>query len=410
MPGRAATTERAGAAGIFLHAGWRSCGTWIWERLRENAGVQAFYEPLHEDLAHLRARDISLLRPDSWQSGHGVGEPYFAEYAPLLGPGGGVRGHAARFAFDAYFRPAEEADAALEFYLKRLIADATANHRLPVLKFCRSLGRVSWLEERFPDMHHAVILRDPRAQWRSARRQMTQNGNRYFVVAPFVILARNADNALLAEAAGRLGVKLPPQLGRSLVRDLSVTTDACWRHVSRLTWQNRFRCFLALWVTSGMAALQGSATVIDSDRLSTDPELRRAAEAALARAAGVPVDLQPDRSSGSEAHSDEGEGADACAAMTVALEFLHDHATGLKPERAAVLASKLQPGNPQSGYPQDGISAPQGAVPPGRLAYADAAAYVAMMRMTYPLRRAHYHARRWMRGGRLGEQAEPQAR
>jgi hypothetical protein len=35
-------------------------------------------------------------------------------------------------------------------------------------------------------------------------------------------------------------------------------------------------------------------------------------------------------------------------------------------------------------------------VPAGPLDYLDAAAYVAMARATYPLRRAHFHVRRWL--------------
>jgi hypothetical protein len=390
LAANSANPEGARAAGIFLHAGWRSCGTWIWERLRENAIVQAFYEPLHEDLARLRERDIGSLRPDSWQSGHGIGAPYFTEYAPLLRPRGGVRGHAARFAFDDYFRPPEQDDAELESYLRALAADAVANSRLPVLKFCRSLGRVPWLEVRFPEMLHVVILRDPLAQWRSARRQMELNGNRYFVVAPFVILARNANNQLLTEAAEQLAVKLPPTLGRSLTRDLSVTADACWRHVSRLSWQDRFRGFLALWIASGIASLHGTATLIDADRVSQEPETCSEAETALSRASGLRVDLMPGATYESRGDAGAAERADAAAPMEAALAFLGAHGEGLPDERAAVLASKLQNAHVMPVAPLV-----PGAVSPGPFAYADAAAYIALMRASYPLRRAHFHVRRW---------------
>jgi len=45
--------QRGPAAAIFLHSGWRSCGTWLWEALRECRTVRAYYEPLHEDLDSL---------------------------------------------------------------------------------------------------------------------------------------------------------------------------------------------------------------------------------------------------------------------------------------------------------------------------------------------------------------------
>ena len=393
MIAQADAREDAGPAGIFLHAGWRSCGTWIWERLRKNARVQAFYEPLHEDLARLRARDIGLLRPDSWQSGHGTGAPYFAEYMPLLGARGGVHDHNARFAYDDYFRPPWQDDAALEHYLRSLVANAASEGRVPVLKFCRSLGRVPWLEARFPDMLHVVILRGPQAQWRSARRQMEQNGNRYFIVAPFVILARNAGNPLLANAAEWLGVKRPPGLGLTRTRDLSITSDACWRHVSRLSWQERFRGFLALWVASGVTSLQGVATLIDADRLAGEPQIRHAAEAALARVAGLVADLTPGAAQTGEIGDGDCDCGDAAAAMQDALSYLRAHSTVLPEVRAAILAAKLETGK----LGMETIN-PRPAPRPGRLAYVDALAYVAIMRASYPLRRAHFHLRQWLGG------------
>ena len=391
MAAPAGAQKGARAAGIFLHAGWRSCGTWIWERLRDMAGVQAFYEPLHEDLARLRTRDIGLLRPDSWQSGHGLGAPYFAEYMPLIGAAGGVHGYAARFAFDDYFRAADQDDPALERYLRSLVANAGVHDRLPVLKFCRSLGRIPWLETRFPNVLHAVILRDPQAQWRSARRQMEHNGNRYFVVAPFVILARNASNPLLAAAAERLAVKWPPGLGLGLTGDLSVTSDACWRHVSRINWQDRFRAFLALWVASGITSLQGSAIVIDADRLLDAPLQRGAAELALGEAIGLTVDLMPSATHHTQVADAGAEDTDTVAALQSATAFLRDHAATLSSERAAILASKLQTTACMTTTPITSH-----ALHPGALAYADAVAYVTLMRASYPLRRAHFHVRKWM--------------
>jgi hypothetical protein len=391
MASQAAAREGSGVAGIFLHAGWRSCGTWIWERLRDSANVRAFYEPLHEDLARLRARDIGLLRPDSWPSGHGIGAPYFAEYMPLLGAAGGVRGYSARFAFNDYFRPPEQDDPALERYLRGLIASAGEDNRIPVMKFCRSLGRLPWLEARFPDVLHVVILRDPRAQWRSARRQMEQNGNRYFVVAPFVILARNAANPLLADAAERLGVKCPPGLGLGLTRDLSVTTDACWRHVSRISWQDRFRAFLALWVASGITSLQGAATVIDADCLLAAPLMRNVAETALGEAAGITLDLIPGSTHDILSEDVDSECLDAAAALQAAAAFLREHSATMSDERTAVLADKLQT---MQGVPE-APSKPH-ALYPGALEYVDAAAYVTLMRASYPLRRAHFHIRKWL--------------
>ena len=397
----------AGAAGLFLHAGWRSCGTWMWERLRENDSVRGFYEPLHEDLSALRARDVGLLRPDSWKSGHGKGAPYFAEFTPLLRAGGrGVRGHERRFAFERFFLREDEDDRGLEAYLRGLMGHAAAEGRLPVLKFCRSLGRVRWLEARFPDVAHAVVLRDPAAQWRSARRQMEQNKNRYFVLAPFIILARNTEHPLLAAAMDRLAVKLPPRLGDGL----DVTTDVCWRHVQKLSWQDRFRGFLALWTASSMAALEGQAALVDADALEADAAHRALAEQMMANAAGVAVDLMPDRpdEGGASFWGSASEQADALAAREAALGFLQNHGHQLSRTRYAALAGKLgapdgpravsRHGTPagQAGAAPASQATSAGARKAGAADYVDAAAYVALARATYPLRRAHFHVRRWL--------------
>jgi hypothetical protein len=379
------------AAGVFLHSGWRSCGTWIWERLRAEPGIRGFYEPLHEDLAVLRPRQIGLFRPDSWSSGHGGGAPYFAEFEHLLRKSGGVQGHAARFAFDQFFAGPEQDDPALEAYLRGLIASAEAEGKLPVIKFCRSLGRVAWMEQRFPEMAHAVILRDPGGQWRSARRQMEQARNRYFVLAPFVILARNAEHPLLAEAVARLGVRMPPRIAD----DLGITVDACWRHVQRLDWRQRFRGFLALWVASGIAALRGQASAIDADRLGGDAAYRLSAEHALGHPAGVSMTLTPDyprREAADDVAETEAEWEDAARARIAAMGLLDSQGIALAPDRAALLARKLAPQIAVRMRQDEGGHA----VLPGVLDYVDAAAYVALARATYPLRRVHYHVRRWL--------------
>ena len=392
VPVAGCVEQSSTVAGIFLHSGWRSCGTWMWERLRENPSIRGFYEPLHEDLATLKLRDVGLLRPDSWKSGHGTGAPYFAEFAPMLrSDKGGVSGHNAQFAFDAYFAGPQSDQAALQTYLRGLMASASAEQRLPVMKFCRSLGRVPWMEAHFPDVLHAVILRDPEAQWRSARRQLEHNKNRYFVLAPFIILARNATHPLLADAVARLGVKLPPVLSRNL----GITTDACWRHVQLLSWQDRFRGFLALWAATGITSLSGAAALIDGDRLGADSSYRVDAERLLQAASGVPVGLMPDYPTGPAPIGSHAEQADAVRAKHAAMAFLDAHSNALDPARGAVLTHKL--GLRAPAEPSDS-PAPAQAQVPGLLDYADAAAYVAAARASYPLRRAHYHLRRWLGG------------
>ena len=273
---------------MFLHTGWRSSGTWLWSRCREQPNVHAFYEPLHEAIATLRRSDIPKLRPSSWRSRHGETAPYFAEYGSMIEPGrAGVPLYQRRFAFDGFFLDPSEDDPALEAYLRGLLATASAAGQAAVLKFCRSLGRVGWMEQRFPDVLHAVVLRDPLEQWGSARRLLTEERNRYFTVAPLLVLARNPGHKLVRQACEALDVRLPV-LGST---DMAYGVETVWRHVKHQDVTTQYRGFLAYWTATALAALQSRALLIDTALLARAPEHRAAVEAAFAARLGGPIDL-----------------------------------------------------------------------------------------------------------------------
>jgi hypothetical protein len=385
---------------IFLHAGWRSRGTWLWTRLRAEAGVKAYYEPLHEDLSVLSRQAIGHFRPDSWGSGHADSAPYFSEFADLLGPRGrGVRLYQRRFAFDDFFLAPDQIDHGLESYLRALLDASHAEGRQPVLKFCRSLGRVGWMMDRFPDALHTVLLRDPASQWRSARRQLDQDGNRYFLLAPYLIMARNPGNPLLADAMRCLDVAMPARLGS----DFGLTVATTWRHVQRLDWAQRYRGFLAVWAATAVAACGSGAEVIDADSLGRDLP-HRAAVQALFAGAGMAPDLRLARAADPLGAWDGTayEARDAAQAALAALDFMQAHRAALPHGRARYLARMLAPTFtlPDGGRLQLNHAAlpaaPAAAGRPLRLRQLDAAVYVAQQRAIYPLRRAHYYVWRWL--------------
>jgi hypothetical protein len=382
----------AGAPAIFLHAGWRSCGTWLWETLRESPSVRAYYEPLHEDLVRLDRAALSRFSPSSWDSGHSPGAPYFAEYIPrlrrgLFGHRPGIIGYLPRFAFDDFFRDPTTEDPALQAYIQGLLDAAHAEGRVPVLKFCRSTGRVPWMMRQFPRALHAVVLRDPTAQFLSARRQMEQAKNHYFVVSPFLILARNATHPLLADAIARLHVPMPPLV----TSDLGIMRQVCWHHVRRLSWAERYRGFLALWAAGAVTALATDAMVIDSERLGETTPHGLAVEHALGQAAGLDLCLfhghRPARDP--EAHANPAEAEDASRAAFAALDFVTAHRSALPAAHVRLLAGKLAPRT----SPARRAPLPPPSRPP---ALASALAYVALARLSYPLRRVHYYVRRWI--------------
>ena len=382
-------TPSAGA--VFLHAGWRSCGTWLWATLRDSDTVRAYYEPLHEDLARLDRAAISAFSPASWGSGHGPGAPYFAEFAGVLNQGGrGVAGYHRRFAFDDFFAAPDRADPVLEAYVNDLLHHAAADGRVPVLKFCRSLGRVPWFERHFPTAVHAVVVRDPWAQWRSARAQLERDKNRYFVLAPFVILARNTHDPLMAAALAHLRVRLPPNLGS----DLNLTTSVCWHHIKHLSWADRYRGFLAFWSASNIAALSGAALAIDADALITSTDHRATVQDAISTATGLPLLLAPGPDADAPPPRRENE-AEASRAAAEALAFLNTQRHRLAPHRAQLLEQKLHAHAAGAASHETPIAP----IEPRASAYAAAVAYVAATRALYPLRRAHYHVDRWLKRG-----------
>lgn len=373
---------------VFLHTGWRSGGTWLWSRLRALDQVEGYYEPLHEQLAGLTPRRIQRMSAHSWQSGHGPTLPYYLEYAPLLdlpliGTARGVRHYRPRFAVERFFLGPADEDSALQTYLAYLLSSAVYVERLPVLKFCRSLGRVAWMQARFPGAMHAVLLRDAAAQWHSTREQYRLAGNRYFLISPCLVLARNRDHPAVAEIVAHFGIRLPalPAGSRDLDREL------CWRHLLPMGWPEKERLFLAYWLLTSTAALRGDALTIDLEELAQSGTHRaevgqRFAEAGLALSldGGRPPLREPP--------------ALAPETLTLAQSWLASGAGGLSSPSLGLLEKKLDlPGRIRApSLPAVVRPAPA----PGGIGRAFSGIYFLMIRLSMPLR----HLNGYMRGRR----------
>ncbi len=357
---------------MFLHTSWRSGGTWLWGLCRAEARVRAFYEPLHEDVGRLREADIQALRPDAWRSNHAATAPYFEEYRALIAPGGrGVPGYAPRFAFDDFFREPEAEDPELEAYVTGLLAAGHAHGAVPVLKFCRSLGRTAWFERRFPAALHAVVLRDPAAQFHSIR-QLQQNRNRYFSVAPILVLARNAQHPAVRQACDALGLRLPELHSH----DMAYGVETVWRHIRRQDEAERYRGFLAFWTLSALWALRGEALLIDLARLADSPAYRAEAAAALGAPIGALPELMPRPASSGASLRMPGQ----AAAHGAATHLAQAYAGRLRSDRLAWVLSCLDGGDLKAHF-----------APPSRTVRQPVwtAAAVAYARALQPVRRLH---------------------
>jgi hypothetical protein len=205
---------------VFLHTGYRTAGTWIWSRFRRLDEVAAYYEPLHEMLATIDRSKIASSTADSWRSGHpSLDAPYFAEFERFLKPeGSGIAGYEARFDIDRLAgepgagatagSAATEAEA-IERYLRGFMTAAEQQGRVPVFKFCRSLGRLPWFHRTFADAAHIVVLKNPVSQWQSCWQLFAKHRNAHFIAVPFAVLALNISDPVVMRTLNALRVTLP---------------------------------------------------------------------------------------------------------------------------------------------------------------------------------------------------------
>jgi hypothetical protein len=276
---------------VFLHTGWRSAGTWLWSRFRALPGVQAYYEPLHTTLAS-RPRVLLDARSDSWASGHPAMEaPYFQEYLPLMarhwwrlrrwGRREGVRHYDEAFEIDRFNQVPPDAEA-LARYLDHLLQHAERQQRTPVLKFCRSMGRMAWMMQRYPQAAHVAVLRHPIEQYASMRTQLLQHDNPGFFEMGLQVLCANRGVPRVARVLSALDCPLPARLeGPAQVR---ARTDSA-----------HYRAFLALWLLQVLAIAPSVSAVVDSDELGLDEHYNRQTAERLARLTGLTLDLRDAR-------------------------------------------------------------------------------------------------------------------
>ncbi len=269
---------------MFLHSWWRTSSTYVWSRLRRNASLCCFSEPLHEMVGGLTLvmtrgqvdhEAVARLHHPAMQ------RPYFAEYEPL------VRARSVGFSkalsYDRFFLYPREPDAELERYLAGLAASARARGRRPLFACVRSSLRAAWMRRRFGGVHLA-LLRNPRDQYGSMLEQHAQGGT-YFLAGVVAVAAKL--QARFARAFAHVPMKLvdyrgpnynPAELGRYL------------KIAQQLDPALGYALFLPVWLASALQLASVCDAVLDADRISAERAAREAAQAALA-AHGLPVDF-----------------------------------------------------------------------------------------------------------------------
>ncbi|WP_146002835.1 hypothetical protein [Telmatospirillum siberiense] len=265
---------------LFLHSAFRSGSTWFWNRFRKAAGTCAYYEPFNEVLASLDPQMVADHRPDTWPAGHpALDAPYYAEYAPLLRPDGGVRGYQRRFAYQSYFDDGRDEDQLRYFAL--LTDHAGRSGLVPVLGFCRSLARLPWLRRHCPGLH-LVTWRNPWDQWASYHHLALSHQSSYFEFRAFLIASFGRCHERYRDFFADL--YLPPLLAYTS-GDNEAFLDFFFRasHVD-----HRFRIFLRVFMFDMLNALPHADVVVDLDRMSAEAPYRQAMTESLRIRTGLP--------------------------------------------------------------------------------------------------------------------------
>src|SRR5436190_9005958 len=243
---------------IFIHSWWRSSSTYVWLKLRQDASLQCFYEPLNEGIAGLNVTAIQagpevmfgrMLR-------HPAAERHnFFEYLEPVRSG--TLRYTPDLAYKRYILRRGQADPGLFAYIDGLLSAAAGNARRAVLCFCRSQMRSAWMKENFAGTHIAQI-RNPFDQWVSFQ------VNSYFIrgTMNLALMLRKLHPDAFAhiEDFERQARALSNSTGHK-------RNDPGQRPLSK---RDVFRIYMVIWIASALQSISSSDFVLDVDLLSND--------------------------------------------------------------------------------------------------------------------------------------------
>lgn len=263
---------------VFVHSSYRVSSTWFFARLRAVAGVRAYYEIFHERLTDMTIETVSAFGPKSWRSGHPQTEPYFKEFAGLLGERGGVRGFSPDLPYGGFIPKGGafgDINATERSYVELLIQDARANDRTPVLTCKRSLLRAAGLKRAFGG-RHILLVRDLFPQWASYVRN-TSGPSYYFLTVTLLYLLKGRDDPFLGQLFDSHVIK--HKVGDRF-------------EMMRFPEQSGFlQAFIAIHVYAYMAAHRSADVVINVSDLAFGRRDAGEMQAEVLNATGLDIDL-----------------------------------------------------------------------------------------------------------------------
>ncbi|USX04886.1 hypothetical protein [Paraburkholderia fungorum] len=330
---------------VFLHAGYRTAGTWLWSCFRRLNEVTAYYEPLHEMLSTIDSTNLATSTADSWHSGHPrLEKPYFAEFAHLLGPDGrGIPGYEERFSIDCFTGQTPDGADRLEAYLRNLIAAAHEQGGVPVFKFCRSSGRLPWFRSTFPEAVHIVVEKNPISQWLSCWDLLAAHENPHFVAVPFAVLALNRHAPMVGRVLDALHIDLPDVSHKPGEESFGTFLDFFRQHAVSVAPAAAYRAFLGHWLLTLQHAATHAHAIFDCDLAARSPAYTQAAERWVADLTG----LAPSFGTVRQASGDNRDcGFDASEGLKIHLEAMHFgkemvRTGAVHPDTFSLWASKL---------------------------------------------------------------------
>lgn len=251
---------------IAVQTMWRSCGTYLWNKFRQNLHFCAFDEPLHEKLLSATGESFQAEKNDGVESRlrhPSMDRHYFAEY-PFL-EGGGVPFFYKRFSFERYYMGAEEDDPQLQKYLSNLVLRSRQQSQRPVAKFCRAGLRTAWMAKVFsPTIIY--LLRDPEAMFRSY--WSFGGAESYFLFAMALIVSKNREHPLFAEAAEIFKI---PYVEKNSVQEELTEIYRLTRAFDAQHWRDLFLLFWVLHLRHNAAYC---GLLLDIDLLATEKRYR----------------------------------------------------------------------------------------------------------------------------------------
>ena len=287
---------------IFIHSSWRTSSTWFWSKFRQLPSTLAFFEPFNQFLNTITAEEALAFSHQIWGSRHSPTEPYCFEYLPLIRRSGGVRLFKDSFPFD-WFIP----DGGLQGKLRReeiryvalLLREARRRGRVPVLGFCRSLGRMAALKEVFGGLN-IFLVRNLWRHWISYVALREQGDPFFYDTVP--LLVNRQDDPFLSYLANYYldRVASPPDEASS---SQIVGTPRGQELLAALPKADMFGMFMGLHIYLYLSAQMSADLTVDTTRMARDRKYRSAIEDELRQRTHLPISFGDSKDLGT--HSDQ---------------------------------------------------------------------------------------------------------